>query len=314
MPDGPFGFAIAALSSERAVAVGAIADPYAHPTAAIFDGTAWTEQKLPDPGYPSGWLGAVDVLSSGEIWAVGSNGTSTFSSVPLAEHWNGSAWTPSIPPAPSVDDTSLAAVDARTSGDVWAVGELFRNQTPTKIPLVEHWNGTRWRRIESPAADGPFVGVTAPAHNDVWAVTSDTIWHWDGAVWTSDPVAGTGVVLTSMASTSSSDVWAAGWSSSAGSLTLHWDGASWTNVPVPDIGTTIGRIDAIAARKPGDAFAVGSRGRYYYTFVVHWNGTEWKTRKTPTDGLRSADLRSASFVGKGRTFWAMGPYTVERFC
>jgi hypothetical protein len=42
--------------------------------------------------------------------------------MPLAEHWDGHAWTVSTTPAPLGVD-SFAGVAAVSAGDVWAVGE-----------------------------------------------------------------------------------------------------------------------------------------------------------------------------------------------
>ena len=59
--------------------------------------------------------------------------------VPLAEHWDGSAWT-RIPTAPDADLGELYGVAAVASDDVWAVG-----YTPYSIasrrPLIQHWDG-----------------------------------------------------------------------------------------------------------------------------------------------------------------------------
>jgi hypothetical protein len=83
----------------------------------------------------------------------------------------------------------MAAV---SSQDVWAVGtsKAFGRRTPT-LPLIEHWNGSTWSIVPSPAT-GTFAaflsGVTALSSNDAWAVGgtftgSPVVEHWDGIQW-----------------------------------------------------------------------------------------------------------------------------------
>jgi len=73
---------------------------------------------------------------------------------------------------------------------VWAVGS-YQNSVGT-WPLVEHWDGVRWRIVTMPDTSmGTLSGITAVSAHDVWVVgaTSDYLAaqplmeHWDGAHW-----------------------------------------------------------------------------------------------------------------------------------
>ena len=67
-------------------------------------------------------LAAVDTAGPAAAWAVGSAAGDIQSAppAPLALRWNGTSWVPTI--LPGTGGAALAGVDARTAGDVWAVG------------------------------------------------------------------------------------------------------------------------------------------------------------------------------------------------
>jgi hypothetical protein len=70
----------------------------------------------------------------------------------------------------------VAATSARNA---WAVGRYTSNNADFST-LVEHWNGTAWRRVASPglsSAQTGLFGVAASSSRNVWAVGS----HGSGA-------------------------------------------------------------------------------------------------------------------------------------
>lgn len=90
---------------------------------------------------------------------------------------------------------NLAGVSAGGPSDVWAVGTIGGFQA---TPYVLHFDGTRWRQVDAPAApDGSSLsGVVAVGHDDVWAVGSQDgqlrngfavlrtlTEHFDGTAW-----------------------------------------------------------------------------------------------------------------------------------
>ena len=74
---------------------------------------------------------------------------------------------------------------AISTNNVWAVGfcDNFSGD------LVEHWDGTSWSVVSSPAFNGTndiLHGISADASNDVWAVGNSgggLILHFDGTSW-----------------------------------------------------------------------------------------------------------------------------------
>jgi hypothetical protein len=88
--------------------------------------------------------------------------------------------------------------------------------------LIEHYNGTRWRIVPSPAAGTvpSLSGVAAVSASDVWAAgtaAGQTLTEqWNGSAWTTvtSPDPGPSDNLSSMSATPGSGiVWAAGASS-----------------------------------------------------------------------------------------------------
>ena len=163
-------------------------------------------------------------------------------------------------PSPPVWGAQLHAVAATSADDAWAVGGPAPRSTSAG-PIVEHWNGKRWRRTAFPAAGVSLEAVAAIARDDVWAVGGDLIEHWDGAGWHSFSVpAVTG--LRAVSAAAHGDVWAVG-----ANVLVHWDGARW-QPRQRAVGLT--DVTALAA---DDVWAVGVSGPHF--FELHWNGRRW---------------------------------------
>jgi len=130
--------------------------------------------------------------------------------------------------------STIRAVAAISANDAWAVG--FGSGG-----LVEHWDGTAWRHVQTPLAN--FFGIGAISSDDIWTVGQVGIsprrtfaMHWDGLSWTTvnTPSPGRGInanILNAVEGVASNDVWAVGIGQQA--LTLHWDGRRWKRVPNP---------------------------------------------------------------------------------
>jgi hypothetical protein len=124
---------------------------------------------------------------------------------------------------------------------VWATGGAEAGG-----PLVEHWDGTRWHRVPTPARagrDAQLGGIGALSAHDVWAVGSVgqmpkqrmLVEHWDGVRWRVVPTPkATGSFLTGVAAVSAQDVWTVGHVGQPPNyrrLVEHWDGVRWRVVP-----------------------------------------------------------------------------------
>jgi hypothetical protein len=145
--------------------------------------------SIPFPGQ----LNGAAVTPAGTAWAVGYT-----TGEPLAERWNGKAWTRVSSPDPVPVSSSkltwniLQGVAATSAGNAWAVGydEVALQGSKT---MILHWNGKAWKQVASPnpfcATCDSLYGVAAASARSAWAVGTVNvggevvILHWNGTRW-----------------------------------------------------------------------------------------------------------------------------------
>jgi hypothetical protein len=158
---------ISCTSPTECTAVGySFKTPEYEPLAERWNGTAWSIQTTPAPATADGMtqLESVSCASPEACVAVGWFGSSNFNK-PLAERWNGAAWTLeelTTPPTPAEgsDGNRLTGVSCASSEACVATG-IFVNSSKRTVPLAESWNGTAWTAQEPPsptAAEGSALG------------------------------------------------------------------------------------------------------------------------------------------------------------
>jgi hypothetical protein len=234
------------------------------------------------------------------------------------------AWTTSASPA---SGASLAAIDARSPSDVWAVG-LHPGGTCSYHSLIQHFDGSSWRVVQSPNVKGNsntvLTDVAALSADDAWAVGSSgcaierirpVAEHWDGVRWSMVPTPSPGSfdVFAAVAAVSSTDVWALGSTQRAKWRTLaeHWDGASWSVVPSPSV-TDLDELVSASASTSDDVWAVGSgpSGASDIPIALHWDGTSWQAVPVPTPDNLPGFLKSV-FARSPSDTWAVGGYQLD---
>lgn len=191
-----------------------------------WNGSAWSVVPSPNTITVNGVvhgvepIGALTAASSTDVWATTASGATA--SV-LFEHWNGSQW--NLVSAPGVANTtdSISGISASSSNDIWAVGSTRGGgRHPPILPLIEHFDGTNWNIVASPAGTLGPVSVTALTPTDAWLVG-------DGNV-----------------------------NSGSSPIVEHWDGTQWSLVTVPvPAGSQINQLFSIASLPTGTILAVG---------------------------------------------------------
>ena len=116
--------------------------------AAHWDGAAWQAEAVPSPvaGSPAA-LGAVSCPLASSCTATGGYYTGVGDTIaPLAEHWDGTAWTiQSAASSASANYSYLAGVSCSVTGRCTAVGTQELTGTPNeRRALAEVWNGSAW--------------------------------------------------------------------------------------------------------------------------------------------------------------------------
>src|SRR5207342_400104 len=136
-----------------------------------WNGTAWTITTTPAAASGGRLASLHDVadLSPASAWAVGQGKDAR----PLAEHWDGTAWS-IVKTANTTEPTGLSGVTAISATNAWAVGTGFNNVHDTSASVankavIEHWNGTAWSIVTSPAGLISADRISAASATDIWA-------------------------------------------------------------------------------------------------------------------------------------------------
>ncbi len=309
-----------------AVAIAVVAWPVAASAA-----TGTSSAMCPASGPIAENLSGVSETSSSDVWAVGScfNGTAPQT---LIEHWDGTAWTEVASPNPggSANRNQLVGVAVLSASNAWAVG-FYYNPTPSQT-LVEHWNGTSWKHVTSPApgSGSTLNAIAATSSANAWAVgtyyngtTSQTlVLHWNGTKWSKvgspNPSCPAGISLNGVAATSSSNAWAVGYcntDTADQTLVLHWNGTKWSKVASPSPSCPAGGISlngVTAAISSSHAWAVGDcyTSSGVQTVILRWNGTAWQQVTSPNPGGSSGSALTAVAATSSTNAWAVGNYGI----
>lgn len=311
---------VAAITPDNAWAGGARGDGSlvrSHAVVEHWDGARWRVMRLPRLG-PS-YLFAVSAAGPRSVWAVGATFRANrkgrlnpWATRPLLLHWNGASLTRVSLPwmSPGLE---LDKVVATGPSSVWVVSTGYQRYANWIPIVVEHWNGTRWRKVPTPFGPSDFIsGFSASAGNDAWAVGSyahggstaakyshSLAAHWNGRRWQITPVpnppGNNNAALTNVAAVRPDDAWAIGqsqsldlqgnngFSSSApAGLLEHWDGRNWHYVPgAPKLVGSDGTKQSLAAAPDGSAWLIGSCG--IDNVIARLAGGAWVTASHPPD-------------------------------
>jgi hypothetical protein len=291
-----------------------------------WNGSKWNEIGSPSPGSSSNRLNAVAVAGASDVWAVGDSVGADQYYKTLIEHWDGAKWSVVVSPNVGRDSNNqLHGVAVVSAADIWAVGSYANKFTNGGYQsLVQHWDGTSWRRIETPilGSEAFLWGVAAVSATDVWAVGASggktLVLHWNGVAWSvvtspSDAIGGN--QLRAIAAVTANDIWAVG-SSYNGALTLHWNGAAWRRVASPP-GVV---FESVSAASGSDVWAVGwtyggqiNFKTVHNTLIGHWDGSAWSAvaSPNPSEGTPPFNELYGVAVVSSRDAWAVGTYTTS---
>lgn len=199
----------------------------------------------------------------------------------------------------------LLRVAAPSKTSAWAVGGSDLSGSTAGAPLAEHWNGTKWQVSALPGGlAGTLDAVSAPAGNDVWAVSGLTgyVLHWNGTTWavakkwkepTSLPRELSGVTAFSAA-----NVWVFGGpGANPGLGTWHFTGGKWAKVT-----GLAGAITNASALSPTNIWALSSASSPG-DIVIHFNGTSWTHIASPA--LSGLNFQGILALG-AKNIWATG--------
>ncbi|MGW0938269.1 hypothetical protein [Streptomyces sp. NPDC002666] len=226
--------------------------------------TRWRELGVPDGFYE---VRTVTAGSAGTTW-VTDTARDNDGGIRTARH-GGTGWRTAEAPLPEGSLTGgFNALAPVAADDVWAVGWSQPADYTTYLGLIEHWDGTRWQRVRTPAVNDDYWTL-----NDVVASGPDDIWA-------------TGTIGTP--------------EGHPRPLMMHYDGSEWTIASTPELSSEYGEFVDLEARGPNDVWAVGGTrtgaDEKNRTAVAHFDGRGWTKLDT---GAGSGRLTSVTSTPAG---------------
>jgi alpha-tubulin suppressor-like RCC1 family protein len=320
--------AISAGSVQAAALISSAGPPTLTSTPSI-----WQVANTPDLGgatVSDYSFAAVSAASAASAWAVGTAEVSA--DLPLAEHWNGTAWSNVAVPVPAdTGQASFSGVDDLSPTNAWAVGDWEASGSVEEQTLIEHWNGTAWSIVPSPnpggttsGSDDELTAIAGVGPDDLWAVGSFDIGgefnallfeHWNGTAWSfvAPPDESGEEFATGVTAITATDVWVVGdVGFNQTTVSANWNGTSWTEVSTPTLQTTDSTnfLTAVSADGADNVWASGYEGNVNDTnfaqpYMLHWNGTSWQLTQVPDAGSEGSTLLGTTVLSP-TDVWTVG--------
>jgi hypothetical protein len=274
---------------------------------------SWSAQETPNPKelYNGASLSNVSCTSSIVCVSVGQFEKSAEHLVPLAESWNGTAWSVQEPSAPTEGKWDyLSGVSCTSSAACTAVGYYQNKSTDDWVTLAERWNGTTWSMEEVPnpkEANGTYAdlrGVSCASSEACIAVgwyvnklpaAAVLIEHWNGKEWKAEePPLPTGTredLLESISCSSTSACTAVGtFKKTEGGTSLplaeRWNGTTWAVQEPPHSESAkdtelwgVSCPSSTACTAIGDTY---NSAEETVPGAESWNGTTWTAQEPPS--------------------------------
>jgi hypothetical protein len=274
-------------AATRCVATGfsvSTADPNGQAMVEIWNGSTWTIQPTPPLGKGGALLDAVSCTAADSCMAVGgfAQPGPLVLYQPLAERWNGSAWTLVPVPNPHADNGSSLTSVSCTAATACMAGGDFDFADIAQSVFAMRWNGTAWA-IQHQLNPGSQMqdGDNAVSCTGAAACTSVGFWvgfsgqgplaeAGNGSTWAREQVAPPRgnrlATLNGVSCLAAAGCVAAGdWSPVAGggdptnSLAERWNGSTWAVQPTPNpAGSAFTALNAVDCTSAAQCVAVGS--------------------------------------------------------
>src|SRR5579863_3728890 len=269
-------FGVSCFSTSSCAAVGQRSATSSGPGGTLaekWNGTKWSVVTSPNPaGSDGARLAGVTCTAAKSCLAVGNYANASHDTLPMAEQWNGTAWSLVTVPAPSGStDASLGAVACSSASNCFAVGASMDST------LTERWNGTAWSIVSSPSPNpskpNVLSGVACPSASLCWAV---------GYTFPTD---------------------------FTGSLTEKWNGTKWSVVHTPN--SSAGELIGDACSGTADCVSAGI-GNSFFAIGQLWNGTTWaKAAPKKPSGATGSELNGVSCPAGGAACESTGDFSTS---
>jgi hypothetical protein len=261
--------------------------------AEAWNGRAWSVLSTPNPpGADQSELLSVSCTSAALCTAVGDSFTPGHD-VPLAEAWNGTAWSIQQVPTPPGGVGEFRGVSCTSASACVAVGGL------SGTAFAGEWNGTSWSVQQVPSPPDAFQTelasvscASASACTAVGLYYNGTSYQptlaeaWNGTSWSvqKTPSLKTGGSLNGVSCTSASACTAVGNDGNQFSLAERWNGTAWSIQATPDVRGLHTPLYGVSC--PSATLCTAAGGYFNGSgtsapAAERWNGTKWSLQTVP---------------------------------
>jgi hypothetical protein len=248
------------------------------PLAELRSGSAWKMKQPPKP-LVADWavLNTVSCVTATDCTAVGGfiKRSVDAQEQPLAEQWDGTAWSIEKVPNPHTENgSSLNGVSCPSAGACEAAGSYVDFDILQAV-MAFGWNGSNWTRQDEADPGGQeYSDQASVSCTDASACTAAGHWSDDHAVLRA--------------------------------LVERWDGAAWTmQTAAEPAGSQNDQLYGVSCAAPIACTAVGywspsNQGSPQYAMAERWNGTDWAIQSTPNPaGATVASLNGVDCSAPG---------------
>lgn len=301
------------------------------PLTMIWDGTRWRKTATPLPsGWPEGELDSVSCPSAAYCVAFGDSYRSgTYA--PLAETWNGTAWTLAALPKPPGTFYRGDVVSCGAPRNCVAV-TMYLTKPPMARPFVLTLSGTTWTIRQAPLPQGSVSAefgsiscvsaaycVLAGGYTSYVGSHSAALFEsWNGTAFTVMASAAVSFPVGSVSCASASSCAAIGTTTKNGMFNIEshaasWNGGVWSAVDVPERKGVFDALYGVSCASRASCVAVGVAStdgseQTSHALAASYDGRSWTIASVPalahggTSEFNAVSCRSATFcvaVGEG---------------
>jgi hypothetical protein len=302
--------AVSCAAVDACVAVGGdeLEDSSSQPFSEIWDGTQWNMVPIPrleDNGMYFA-VGGVSCPSSDHCVAAGTYETeASEGSLPLAEFWDGSEWTPQEIPAPAGSAAQLNGISCSSTEACTAVGTSITGGAYEAF--ATSWDGSEWTTQSLPQPAGTTLAylnaVSCASAADCVAVGNYHVGGeifpftevWDGSEWSLQslptPSGGNNLSITGVSCVSGNACTVSGtfqkgapeaWAPAA----LSWNGSSWSALELPKPAGAanyafLSGVSCVAATSCTGAGYYKTMAGEFQPMALRLSGSKWSASALP---------------------------------
>ncbi|MGI5195741.1 hypothetical protein ACQEVY_19175 [Streptomyces sp. CA-288835] len=258
--------------------------------------------ELPTSSAESTGFYDVTATSRTDAWAVGGKADESWTTAPVAKHWDGTRWSDVPLAGTGGRPATLEAVAASGPDDVWAAGTYTDIEVAAASSAARTQEGrkadrlpdTLLERLPDTLADRLREGSALPE-----ASGSIVLQHWNGTRWKSvsrpGPAEGWIRFVLDMESVRADSVWLTtmDWNPTAdpddpdqaySGMLEHWDGRKWSRTALPQApdGKPVQPFD-ITGTGPNDVWvsAEAMADGVSTPLLYHFDGRRWTVKTVP---------------------------------